>query len=85
MLGNVGMIDLLDGRVPFEDFPITPHDTNRAAPLQSLIQAATYGGLAAVERLFAIGYQSDSSALWGYQEALKLAARTSDVAAIKLL
>jgi hypothetical protein len=79
------MIDLLDGRVPFEDFPITPHDTNRAAPLQSLIQAATHGGLAAVKRLFATGYQSDSSALWGYQEALKLAARTSDVAAIKLL
>ncbi|KAJ5404339.1 hypothetical protein N7509_004210 [Penicillium cosmopolitanum] len=85
MLGNVGMIDFLDGRVPFEDFPIIPHDTDRAAPLQSLIQAATHGGVAAMERLFAAGYQADSSALWGYQAALELAARTSDVAAIKLL
>ncbi|CAI7598568.1 unnamed protein product [Penicillium pancosmium] len=85
ILGNVGMIDFLEGRVPFEDFPTTPHDTNRAAPVQSLIQAATHGGLAAMERLFAAGYQSDSSALWGYQKALDLAARVSDVGAIKLL
>lgn len=80
MLGNINMVDFLDGRVPFKDFTAM-----RPRTRHSLTLAAAHGGLAVMKRLFATSYQADSSTFWEYQQALELAARASNVAAIKLL
>lgn len=81
MQGNLGLVDFLSKKVPFEDFNLI-----RSIKKRSLIHAAAYGGLAAMEKLFAAGYRADSSTLKKHMEnALRVAARTSNVAGINLM